>query len=401
MAKQKSQLAERRDQVFKIVFEVIAGVILAIASGFIANLFINTFLPAYKSYETFITESVHAVIILVIGFLVVGSFLKYLRYAIIKTNRGLYGISLIIRTGFYIIILALVMSTFHVSVTGILAGSAIGGVVLGLAVQTVASNLLSSIFATSSNTIKYGEVISVNSWVWSVETTGKVVDVKTLFSKLLTKDNNVLYIPNSEILGNSVITEFRQDSDHESYIYPLTIMTQSDVPADKVLEEIAADDKYNDMTFFLESKNGTTNTYEALIKFNDVSELNSKIALANMAVDTKYWNIKSRFNVLGPNSMVEGSEKIYPLSFTLNSDIDAATYLDEVKKRTDTEVIMLSRAATATTYLANVKLDPGKSLETNINEINVLMEKIYNDLKARNTENNAKQDTNNNTDKKN
>ena len=68
---------------------------------------------------------------------------------------------------------------------------------------------------------------------WSVETTGKIVEVKTLFSKMLTKDNNVIYLPNSEILGNSVITEYRNDGG--SYIYPLNITAQADVPADKIL----------------------------------------------------------------------------------------------------------------------------------------------------------------------
>ncbi|MEM0139737.1 MAG: mechanosensitive ion channel family protein [Ferroplasma sp.] len=391
MAKVESIRKGKRDQIFKIISEVVIGVIFAIASGFIADYFIDTFLPAYTSYKPFITDSVHAVIILIVGLLVVGSFLKYLRATLIRTNRGLYGISLIVRIVFYIVILALVMSAFHVSVTGILAGSAIGGVVLGLAVQTVASNVLSSIFATSSNTIKYGEVISINSWVWSVETTGKVIDVKTLFSKLLTKDNNVIYIPNSEILGNSVITEFRLDMDKDSYIYPVSIMTAADVPADKILKEIEADEKYDGMNFFLLSKNGMTNTFEALIKFNAVTELNSKIALANMAVDTKYWDIKSRFNILGPNSIAEGSEAIYPLSITLNSDIPAESFINEAKKRTDTPVILLSRAAAATTYLANVKQMPGKSLEESINETNILMETIYNDLKKSMQNDDAKQ----------
>ncbi|WP_337859929.1 mechanosensitive ion channel domain-containing protein [Ferroplasma sp.] len=379
MGKTKSKMAQRRDQFIKIITEVIFGVVFALLAGYAIDFIIRMFLPQYKSYEPFVIESVHAVIILIIGLLIVGSFLKYLRETVIKTNRNLYGMTLIIRIVFYVIILALVMSAFHVSVTGILAGSAIGGVVLGLAVQTVASNVLSSVFATSSNTIKYGEVISVNSWVWSVETTGKIVDVKTLFSKMLTKDNNIIYIPNSEILGNSVITEFRNNGC--CYIYPLNITTMADVPADKVLNEVKKNNNFTDIKFFLAAKNGVSNTFEALISFDEITEINEKTARANMAIDSAYWNVKSRYNVLGPNSMWESTENIYPVSVTLNSDVPSEKLIEEVSKQLpDTVVILLTRGASTNVFLAKVKCSD-KPMDKVINDTNLIFENVYNTLK--------------------
>ncbi len=390
MAIDKHKLGKMRNEVLKIVVEVIIGIVLALLAGFAIDIVINKFLPQYRSYESFIVDSVHAVIILIIGFLVVGSFLKYLKEALIKTNRSLYGVSLIIRIVFYIIILALVMSAFHISVTGILAGSAIGGVVLGLAVQTVASNLLSSIFATSTNTIKYGEVISVNSWVWSIETTGKIIDVKTLFSQMLTKDNNIIYLPNSEILGNSVITEFR--TKNGSYTYPLNITVQADVPADQILSQIKENNDFSDIKFFLSTKNGVSNTFEALIVFNEVTELNEKIARANNALDSAYWNIKSKFNVLGPNAMWESPENVYPLTVTLNSDVPSEKLIDEaIKQIPNSEVILLTRGASTNVYLAKVKI-AGKEVDKVINDTNLSFERIYNKLKADN-DNTHKDDT--------
>lgn len=390
MAIDKHKLGKMRNEVLKIVVEVIIGIVLALLAGFAIDIVINKFLPQYKSYQPFIVEAVHAVIILIIGFLVVGSFLKYLKEALIKTNRSLYGVLLIIRIVFYIIILALVMSAFHISVTGILAGSAIGGVVLGLAVQTVASNLLSSIFATSTNTIKYGEVISVNSWVWSIETTGKIIDVKTLFSQMLTKDNNIIYLPNSEILGNSVITEFR--TKNGSYTYPLNITVQADVPADQILSQIKENNDFSDIKFFLSTKNGVSNTFEALIVFNEVTELNEKIARANNALDSAYWNIKSKFNVLGPNAMWESPENVYPLTVTLNSDVPSEKLIDEaIKQIPNSEVILLTRGASTNVYLAKVKI-AGKEVDKVINDTNLSFERIYNKLKADN-DNTHKDDT--------
>ncbi len=89
MAIDKHKLGKMRNEVLKIVVEVIIGIVLALLAGFAIDIVINKFLPQYRSYESFIVDSVHAVIILIIGFLVVGSFLKYLKEALIKTNRSL------------------------------------------------------------------------------------------------------------------------------------------------------------------------------------------------------------------------------------------------------------------------------------------------------------------------
>jgi|GEM_PF-255363 len=380
MEKQKSRLAMRRDEIIKMVIEIIAGVIIAVLAGYFIDIVISQFLPEYKTYEPFVVDSVHAVIILIVGLLISRSFMEYLKVILTKTNKSLYSMSLIMRIVFYVIILALVMSAFHISVTGILAGSAIGGVVLGLAVQTVASNVLSSVFATSSNTIKYGEVISVNSWVWSTETTGKIVDVKTLFSKMLTKDNNIIYIPNSEILGNSVITEFRDNG--KNYLYPLNITVQADVPADKILQELKENYNFPDIDFFLLTKNGLSNTFEALIKFNEVTELNAKMAKANMAIDSGYWNVKSRFNVIGPNSMWESPDNIYPLTIILNADVPTEKLIEEARNALpDSEIILIARGATTNTFMVKIKL-AGKKMDNAINDTNIAFENIYNKLKA-------------------
>ena len=49
----------------------------------------------------------------------------------------------IIRIVFYIVVIAIILAIFGVSITGILAGSTVGGIILGLAVQTVMTNIIS------------------------------------------------------------------------------------------------------------------------------------------------------------------------------------------------------------------------------------------------------------------
>ncbi|WP_287949989.1 mechanosensitive ion channel domain-containing protein [Acidiplasma sp.] len=374
-----------RGELAKIIAEIIIGIILAILAGFVVDFIITRFLPEYKGYEIYINEGVRAVIVLIIGMMITRSTLRFIEYRIKTSRKELYGISLIIRIIMYIIVIAIVLSIFHVSVTGILAGSAVGGVILGLAVQTVASNLIASIFVTSSRTLKYGDVVGINSWVWSIDTTGKIIDVKTLFSKMLTKDNNVISIPNSALLGNSVITEFKTED--SSYIYPLNITTPSDVPADKVIENFKAMSNNNDMTIFLSAKGGTTNTYLIMFKFQDINELNKIISIANMNLDRAYWTVKSQANVLGNNAIYESIYELnyYPVTVILNSDVksdEILKYVSENHGDLDLKGILMSKSGSTNTYLIFAKIKGPEDINSTINAVNIFMENAYNTLKA-------------------
>jgi len=370
---------QRKNELIKIAIEIIIGVILSIIVGILLDFFISTFIPAYKSYEPYINEGVHAAIILIIGFLVTGSIIRYIEYKLSTTRKELYGISLIIRIVMYILLLALVLSVFHVSITGLLAGSAIGGVVLGLAVQTVASNLLSGIFVTSTRTLKYGSIVSINSWVWSIDTTGKIIDIKTLFSKLLTKDNTIISIPNSALLGSAVMVEFNQKE--SKYIYPVNITVAADVPVEEVMEYVKNN---NNVDIYLSSKSGTTNVLLAMVKFNDVLEINKKTSEINELVDKAYWEIKTKMLLVGNNALYEynQNDKIYPLAITLNSDVASDKIIEYVNKSDNSiKVHLLSKTGGTNIFSAEFTYNDQNEVIDNINRINLLFEKAYDDAK--------------------
>ncbi len=379
MIRIQKNVEQRKKELLKIVIEIIIGVILSILIGIFLDFFINTFLPAYKSYEVYINEGVRAIIILIIGFMVTGSIIRYVEYKLSTTRKELYGISLIIRIIMYILLLAIVLSVFHVSITGLLAGSAIGGVVLGLAVQTVASNLLSGIFVTSTGTLKYGDVISINSWVWSIDTTGKIIDIKTLFSKLLTKDNTIISIPNSTLLGSGVIVEFKHDG--SKYIYPVNITMSADVPVEKVIEYVKNN---NNVDIYLSSKAGTTNVLLVMLRFDDVLEINKKTSEINELVDKAYWEIKTKMLLVGNSTLYEYNQKdkIYPLAITLNSDVASDKIIEYVNKSDNSiKVHLLSKTGGTNIFSAEFIYNDKNEVIDNINRINLLFEKAYNDTK--------------------
>jgi Small-conductance mechanosensitive channel len=183
----QTNVKKKRNPLVTVTIEIIIGIVLSLIVGKLVSAIVAAFIPKYISYTVYINQAILSAIIIIVGLIVTNTTLKYFELKLSPTRKELYGISLLVRTIIYIIILAFVLSVFHVNVTDLLLGSAIGGVVLGFSVQTVASNLLSSIFVTSTGTLKYGDVVNINSGSWGIDTTGKIIEIKTLFSKMLTK----------------------------------------------------------------------------------------------------------------------------------------------------------------------------------------------------------------------
>jgi len=375
--------SQKTDELLKIAIEIVVGVILTLIISTIIDLSISSFLPEYAKYELYIQEGAQAAIILIIGLLITKSIMEYVENKFSTTRKELYGLSLIIRIVMYIIIFALVLSVFRVSLTGLLAGSAIGGIVLGLAVQTVASNLLSGIFVTSTKTLKYGDMVNVNSWIWSLNTIGKITEVKTLFFKILTKDNNIVSIPNSALLGSGVVVEYKQKD--SKYSYPTSITTMADVPADKIIEYIKNYDKNIDI--YLSEKSGMTNVFLVPLKFDDVLEINEKTSEINRIVDKAYWDIKSEMLLMGTNTYeYNRTGNVYPLTVNLNSDVPADKIIKNVhEKDKKITVYLLSKAGANNIFSANFKYKTRDEIMENINRINLLFESAYEELKTADT----------------
>ncbi|AAT43816.1 mechanosensitive ion channel domain-containing protein [Picrophilus oshimae] len=366
----------RRNEIIKIIAEIIIGIALTIAVGFIIDYIITAFLPHYISYEKLINEGVRAIIVFVIGFMIASSFIKYIELRIKTTKASLYGIALIVRIVIYVILIAIVLTIFHVSVTGILAGSAIGGVVLGLAVQTIATNLLSGLFVSSTSTLKYGDVLTVNSWVWSVNTTGKIIEVKTLFSKMLTKDGNIISMPNSALLGSSAIVEYKDNDGY--YNYPIDITLNADVPLDLVISRALK--TIDNTRFYISSKNGSTNTIHVIIRFRDVTEINDMIDNINRIIDRAYWDVKNNMVLFGSYATAI-SDDYYKILVSLPADVSPGRII-EGAGGLGIELYLVSKNGSTNVYMA--KFRSSRGMEFDISDVNTRIDDLYQKLKKEN-----------------
>lgn len=368
---------------FKILAEIAIGIFLIVLLGFLTDKILTDVFPKYKMYEPVINESVRSIIVIAIGFIVTSTLIRYIESKM-ESKKESYGVvAMVVRIAMYIVIIAIVLSIFQISITGVLAGSTIGGVILGFAVQTVASNFLSGVFATSSRTIKYGDIIGINSWIWGNQTTGKVIEIKTFFSKVLTKDGNVISIPNSALMGNSVLTEYKF-SDESYYLYPLSVITYADVPADKIIDEVKK--HLENVDIYLNGKSGMTNTFLAIFKFQNVEELNDKMDEINVIFDKAYWKVKSFSYIYGNQLFFNLKDKdgsyLYPLTVTTNADVYADKMIEEVKKvRPDLDVHFSNKNGATNVFLAIVKYGDLENLSKLIDDVNLAFDISYNALK--------------------
>jgi hypothetical protein len=376
MAEQGTPEPHAKKILTKILWQVVAGLLLVMLSGYLIDSALKHYFPQYLSYRLLVNQVVGAVITLVIGLWIASLLVGYTESRFARSRKDLYGLTLLIRIVIYIVLIAMILSIFHVSITGILAGSAVGGVVLGFAIHTFASNLINGIFATSSGTLEYSEIVSINSWIWSINTTGKIVAIKTLFSNMLTQDGSIINIPNSVLLGNSVLTKFARDGDY--YIYPVDTMVSADVPMDLIIAEAKKTDVLRNADIYIQSRNGINNTLHILLRFADVMEINALIDAANRAIDTAYWQAKNGITLFGP-SYIAASGEVYSLLVSLSIDVASETILSAAIEE-HLDIYLVGKSNGMNTFL--VKLRSTGSVEKDVNAANLHIEKIYNKLKS-------------------
>ncbi|MCK8521305.1 mechanosensitive ion channel family protein [Aquimarina sp. D1M17] len=82
------------------------------------------------------------------------------------------------------------------ALTSILAGAGVSGLVVGLALQGTLSNTISGIVLSFRNNIQVGNWIETNGYA------GEVMDINLNYFVLKEADNNIVVIPNKQIIEN-------------------------------------------------------------------------------------------------------------------------------------------------------------------------------------------------------
>ena len=99
----------------------------------------------------------------------------------------------------YSIAVVLLLWTFNVDVTGLLAGLGVSALVIGFALKDFIENWVSGLLIISGKTYKIGDIIQVGNMK------GVVTEISLRTTKLKTYDRNEIIIPNSSLLKDRII----------------------------------------------------------------------------------------------------------------------------------------------------------------------------------------------------
>jgi len=139
----------------------------------------------------------------IVTIVAIGSFLAYLLRRVlfrafirILPHNVAFSIA---KTTFYVVIfltILIVIGTLGIDLTALIIAGGFAGIILGLALQPVLSNLFTGLYIMGEKSLAPGELIEVNG------IKGRVLEVSIMSTKLQTLDGAILRIPNNKIFDS-------------------------------------------------------------------------------------------------------------------------------------------------------------------------------------------------------
>ncbi|NON61649.1 mechanosensitive ion channel family protein, partial [Acidianus sp. RZ1] len=269
-----------QQKTIKIILFLISLAVLLVILHFLTRYF-SSYYPPIIPYLRYVNLGIDATIAGIGGYYIIRMLKRSILDPILlkrvekSTART---IELFINILFYSILLLIVLATLGVNLTGAAIGGAVGGIAIGLAAQTVLSNVLSGVMVTGGKTLRPGDPVSLSSWIWGSPIVGETTTVGILFTEVKTTNGNIVKIPNSAFLGNTVFTKLESDN---SLIYSFLVSINADVPAEQVLEKASAYIKDNlskrkaSFEAYFSAKAGGTNQFTIILHFMELNSFNT------------------------------------------------------------------------------------------------------------------------------
>jgi small-conductance mechanosensitive channel len=137
------------------------------------------------------------------------------------------------RYGVFTMGILITLSYIGLNLRALESFGAVLGVGLGFGLQNITQNFISGLILLTERPIKRGDIVDVDG------TTGRVLDVRARSTLVLTRDDVVIIVPNSEFITKQVINQ-SFSGDKIRYSIPIGVAYGSDVQkVEKILLKIA------------------------------------------------------------------------------------------------------------------------------------------------------------------
>ena len=174
-----------------------------------------------------LSRIVPTVIILVAGFFIVKALMKLFDKILerSKLEKSLHAfLHSVMKILLFAILVIIAASSLGINVTSLVALLSVVSLAISLAVQGTLSNFAGGIQVLSAHPFKVGDYVEVNGVQGTVSETGLV------YTKLITADNKVISIPNSEVSTSKIINY----STEENRRVDISVAASYDAPVEEV-----------------------------------------------------------------------------------------------------------------------------------------------------------------------
>ena len=174
----------------------------------------------------------------------------------------------LIRVAVLILGTLVLLDTLHISITPILASLGVGGLAVGLALQGTLSNLFAGVQLISTQPIRVGDFIKLQSGE-----EGFVTEIGWRATRIRMLPNNAVFIPNSR-LAESVITNYDLPERELAVLVQVGVSYASDLShVERVTLEVA--------TEIQKTVEGAVREFEPIIRYHtfDTSSINFAVVL--------------------------------------------------------------------------------------------------------------------------
>jgi small conductance mechanosensitive channel len=162
----------------------------------------NVIETLYNKFLNYLPDIVIALVILIVGILISKLLIKIIKGIMDKTRVDPTATSFItslVKGLVYTIVAVIFLSILGVPMASLITVIGAAGLAIGLALQTVLSNLSGGFIILFEKPFKVGDTIE------SEGSRGKVDGIGILYTQIITESGDLVFIPNGKVSGGKIV----------------------------------------------------------------------------------------------------------------------------------------------------------------------------------------------------
>jgi len=170
-----------------------------------------------RSVSDKIIAIIGIIIFIVFGVLFLRTLTKLIYHIMVKHQLGIgrsAAVQFSVRIIGYIAIILSTLELLSISVTKLILGGAVLGIILGVAAQQSLGNFFASVVLILTHPFRVGETVIIISGSFGGTHEGEVLDIGLAHTKIELKDGQIILLPNSTLLSWAAIMPKKNDQNN-------------------------------------------------------------------------------------------------------------------------------------------------------------------------------------------